>query len=90
MIRQVLAAKRLVRLIAHDEIFEDLRVALVDRWPPEDHKLTYLLSCEKCLSVWASALVAGGVLPDWLVDTLATSEAAILASEGMSRWVSET
>jgi hypothetical protein len=90
LVRNVLAVKRLVRLIAHDTIFEDLRVAAFDRWPPEDHKLTYLLSCEKCLSVWAGALVASGLVPRFLLNTLAYSELTILIREGEQRWASST
>ena len=89
MLKQVLATKRLVRLIAKDEIFEDARVWLFDRWPPEDHRFTYLLTCEKCLSVWAGFAVAG-LLPKVLVDTLAASEATILLGEGAKRWLFET
>lgn len=86
IVRRALAAKRIVRLIKEDEIAEDLRVAVFDRWPPEDHKLTYLLSCEACLSVWAAAFVASGLAPSKLVDTLAVSETVILATKGVRRW----
>jgi hypothetical protein len=89
VIKQVLATKRLVRLITEDKITEDARVWLFDRWPPEENRLTYLLTCERCLSVWAGFAVAG-LLPKVLVDTLALSEATILAGEGAKRWLFET
>lgn len=90
MIKQALATKRIVRLIVKDEIFEDARVWAFDKWPPEENKLTYLLTCEKCLSVWAGLVVTGGLLPKVLVDTLAASEATILLGEGAKRWLFET
>jgi hypothetical protein len=89
VLKQVLATRRLVHLIAKDEIFEDARVWLFDRWPPEENRLTYLLTCERCLSIWAGFVVAG-LLPQVLIDTLAASEATILAGEGAKRWLFET
>jgi hypothetical protein len=90
LVRNVLATKRLVRLITEDKITEDARVWLFDRWPPEDHKITYLLTCERCLSVWAGFLVVSGLVPRVVTDTLATSEATILLGEGATRWRLET
>lgn len=86
VVRQALAAKRIVRLITEDKITEDARVAMFDRWPPEDHKLSYLLSCQDCLSVWAAAFVVSRVAPKQLVDTLAVSELVIIATKGVRRW----
>lgn len=89
-VRKTLATRRLVRLVVKDKISEDARVWLCDRWPPEDHKITYLLTCETCVTVWAAAAISSGLVPKWVIDTLALSEAAELAGEGVSRWVSET
>ena len=90
MIKQVLATKRIVRLITEDKITEDARVWLFDRWPPEESRLTYLLTCQACVSFWAGLVVTSGLLPKVLVDTLAASEASILLGEGATRWRLET
>jgi hypothetical protein len=82
----VLASRRLVRLITEDKILEDARIEAFARWPPEDHKLSYLMSCKKCLSVWTAFAATSGLVPKTLVDTLAVSEVTILLMKGLSRW----
>lgn len=69
------AAKRLTRLIVDDAILDDARNWAYDNiGDPQENKLTYLITCHACSSVWAAALVGSGVLPRWLRDTLALSE----------------
>lgn len=80
-VRHTLAAKRIVRLVQHDEIFENVRVRVFRKWPTDEYKLSYLLDCSKCLSVWAGAVVVSEMLPRVVVDTLAVSEAVIMAME---------
>lgn len=88
LVRRSLAAKRLVRLITEDKITEDLRIAMFERWPPEDNRLSYLVSCESCLSVWAAAFVASRLTPSYLINVLAVSELVILVTKGVHRWES--
>ena len=55
----VLAIARLTSLVAEDELTAPIREA-IDRWAggPIPEKLAYLVSCSRCVSVWA----AGGIL----------------------------
>lgn len=54
-----LATYRLVKLVRDDRITAPAREALEERQgPPEDSKLTYLLNCPWCLSIWFAAPVA--------------------------------
>lgn len=69
-----LAAKRLTRLAVDDAILEDVRELIWKRFPPEEHKLGYMITCHACTSVWAAALVRSGVLPRAARDILALSE----------------
>ncbi|WP_210650154.1 DUF1360 domain-containing protein [Nocardioides sp. SYSU D00065] len=51
-----LATYRLVKLVRDDRITEPVRDAVEERnGPPEKSKLTYLLSCPWCLSIYAGA-----------------------------------
>lgn len=51
-----LATYRLVKLVRDDRITAPAREALEERQgPPEDSKLTYLLNCPWCLSIWFGA-----------------------------------
>lgn len=86
MLNRVLATHRIVRLVTEDEIFDDLRVEIFRRWPPEEHKLSYLLSCKACMSMWAGLAVSSGLIPRFVVDALAASEAAVLIAKGLRRW----
>lgn len=80
----VLATARLTTLVAQDEITEPLRQA-VDNWAsskPDSvlrDKLAYLVSCSRCVSVWAAAgvLIAERTPLRPLVNVLAASQAAL-------------
>lgn len=78
-LRDVLAVKRLTRLIVEDAIMEKPREWVLNRFPPEDHPLGYLITCHACTSVWAAALVRSRILPRWCRDILSTSEASLIA-----------
>lgn len=69
-----LAAKRITRLVVDDAILDDVREAVWDRFPPEENKLGYVITCHSCTSVWAALTVRSGVLPRWTRDILALSE----------------
>jgi len=47
-----LAAYRLTRLIIQDEITQDIRDKIFDRFPPQNTKLGYLFTCPWCISIW--------------------------------------
>lgn len=85
------AAKRLTRLVVDDKIAEDVREAWFDRFPPEETKLGYLVSCKKCTSFWTAALAYAlshtPVRP--LLFALAISEIVILAEEAEDRYLIE-
>lgn len=81
----VLAAARLTSLIAEDELTQPVR-NVVDDWAqvaPDNilrNRLAYLVSCSRCVSVWAGAAVLlAQVVPVArpLVKALALSQAAL-------------
>lgn len=80
-----LATARATRLVVEDVITEPIRRWFVRRFG-EDHKVTYLVHCVFCTSIWigfAAAVFACAVLGiSWwmlLPLTLALSQAAVFA-----------
>lgn len=80
----VLATKRVVRLVVQDEITRPLRELVGQRNP----RLSYLVGCKSCSSVWAGLLCVY-VMPRSVKVALALSEAAILADLAAS-FIEET
>lgn len=81
-----LATRRLTSLITEDKITEDFRASVEARFPPETHKLGYLVTCRKCSSVWVG--IALGLLTlttnnrvASVVYGLALSEAVIITDK---------
>ena len=72
-----LAAKRITRLIVDDAILDEVRNKIWDRFPPEESKIGYVITCHSCSSVWAAAAVTSGLVPNKLITLLALSEAAL-------------
>jgi hypothetical protein len=81
----VLAAARLTSLVAEDELTQPIRNA-VDDWAqvaPDSslrNRLAYLVSCSRCVSVWAGAgILLAQTVPAArpLVKVLALSQAAL-------------
>jgi len=68
-----LCVARLVRLVTEDKIAEPVRNAMFESG---DERLAYLATCPYCVSVWAGAAVATGLLPRRARYALALSEAA--------------
>lgn len=68
-----LCVARLVRLVTEDKIAEPLRNMMFDA---DNEQLAYLATCPYCVSVWAGAAVATGLLPRQVRYALALSEAA--------------
>lgn len=88
-----LATKRLTQLVVEDDITTPLRRA-VDNWSsgePEGsfkERISYLVSCEACVSVWAAGavLLAGLTAPGRAANkVLAGSQSALFASAVMDR-----
>lgn len=86
-----LAATRLTRLGREDRITDPLRAWVVEKTGPSS-KLSYLLHCHWCLSVWAAALVAAAHitfptnrLVTALIVSLAVAEAALRLYEWTPR-----
>jgi hypothetical protein len=80
----VLATYRLTTLIKDDKITEDIRKVVFDRFgEPSDedsHKVSYLLSCPWCLSIYFGglAVVVGGRWPRlWKPFSKALSYSAV-------------
>jgi hypothetical protein len=54
-----LATYRLTKLIRDDKITEDLRNFVFERYgEPDDHKVSYLVTCPWCLSIYFGAAVS--------------------------------
>lgn len=88
-----LAIKRLTQLVVEDDITSPLRKA-VDDWSegePEGslkERISYLVSCEACVSIWAAgAVLAAGLTPPGRAanKVLAGSQAALFASAVMDK-----
>lgn len=65
------ATRRLTSLIVHDEIVRSLRERVVAKFPPETTKIGYLITCVKCVSVWAAIVV---LALDYLSDNVSLEE----------------
>jgi hypothetical protein len=73
LIVNVLATKRIVRLVTQDEITRPLR----EKIGRKDPRLAYLVGCKSCSSVWAGLLNVYA-MPRSVKVALALSESAIL------------
>lgn len=74
---RVAATVRLTDIAAEDEVSRPLRDAIARRWPGS--QVAYLVTCKRCVSVWAAASVL--ILPEWLTRVLAFSAVTIAADE---------
>ena len=77
----VAATARVTRLVVEDEIARPARVWVEVRTGP-DSRLTYLVNCPYCVSVWAG--IAVQVMPRWAVRAMALSGLAL-----GSRWATD-
>lgn len=75
--RNALVVWRLTEIVTSDEVSRPFREWVTRRWP--DSKAAYLVSCPRCVSVWAAA--AALLLPEWLCTVLALSSASMLINE---------
>lgn len=75
------ATARITRLAVDDEITRPAR-ELVEELTGPDSRLTYLVNCPACTSVWAGVVVQ--VLPRWARIALALSSGTLAV-----RWAAE-
>lgn len=55
LVNDILAVKRLTKLVQDDYITEPLRDKFYKKFPPNTSKVGYLVSCPWCLSIWIGA-----------------------------------
>lgn len=72
----LLAVRRIVRLVTRDVITEPIREAAEESG---NELLSYFVTCESCVSVWASLVTL--LIPRHLRRALALSEASILVGK---------
>ncbi len=58
LVTDVIAVRRLTRLIQDDRITEELRDLYWDKFPI-DTKMGFLLTCTWCVSIWAGLAIFG-------------------------------
>lgn len=80
---KLLAVDRLVQLIVDDELTRPLREMVEQRWP--ESKLSYLVSCKACVSLWAGLAVSTGKIPRWVLSALAASDVVLLIDRNDER-----
>lgn len=91
LVVDALACYRLVKLVRDDRITEPARQAVRDRHgPPEQSKVSYLLDCPWCLSIYFGAALSLGrrrwpSAVDMVVRPLALSAATGLVTQHADR-----
>lgn len=80
-----LAAWRLTELVVEDEVARSAREAVSRRWPGGG--VAYLLSCKRCVSVWAALAVV--IMPGWMSRVLAASSVTILVNDAREAQAAE-
>ena len=56
VITDIIATYRLTRLVMEDRVTEDLRNLVYENFP-RDSKVSYLLGCAWCVSIWAGLAI---------------------------------
>lgn len=80
---KLLAVDRLTQLVVDDEITRPVREFVDRRWPGS--KLSYLVSCKACVSVWAGLVVSSGKIPRSVLSALAASNVVLLVDRNDER-----
>lgn len=80
---KLLAVDRITQLIVEDEITRPIREGVERRWPGS--KLSYLVGCKACVSVWAGLVVSVGILPKPILSALAASDVVLLIDRNDER-----
>lgn len=71
----LLATDRLTQLVTEDEITRPIREGVQRRWP--DSKVSYLIGCRACVSIWSGLVVSSGAVPRRVLLALALSSAVL-------------
>ncbi|QGF20250.1 hypothetical protein SEA_SIXAMA_71 [Gordonia phage Sixama] len=77
-----LATRRLAHLIVNDKITEPARDKIMDK--ADNYWVTYLLTCPRCMSIWAGIVVlllGRQSFGRFVLNTLALSGASVLVDE---------
>jgi len=72
-----LAVWRLTELVTEDQVSRTFREAVAKQWP--NSQAAYLVTCKRCVSVWAAVAVV--LLPARVCRVLALSSATILFND---------
>lgn len=80
---KLMAVDRLVQLVVDDEITRPVREWVDKKWP--ESKISYLVNCKACVSVWAGLAVSVGKMPHWVISALAASDAVLLIDRNDER-----
>lgn len=89
LLLDIVAVYRLTKLVLDDQILDDVRNKIWDRYPPESTKIGYLFTCPWCTSIWAGLLIFGlrktnPQFADYLSSTLtASAVTGVLFSKGL-------
>lgn len=59
LVLDIVAVYRLTKLMIDDQIMDDVRNWVWNKYPPETTKIGYLFTCPWCMSVWMGAAVFG-------------------------------
>lgn len=59
LVTDIIAVRRLTRLIQDDRITESLRDKIFDKFPPQTTLIGFLLTCPWCVSIWAALAIFG-------------------------------
>lgn len=86
LVIDVAATQRLTNIITDEEITRPAR-EWITATMPEGSRLTYLVNCPRCVSVWAGLAIGSGITPRWAKLALALS-AGTLAAEWAKEVVS--
>lgn len=81
-----LATHRIVKLVTDDVITSKLRERIFEKYPPEEDKWSFALTCPWCAGIWVSAgvVVARRIVPKpWRIvaEMLAMSSVAGIIQE---------
>lgn len=86
LLLDIVATRRLTKLINEDYVTSPLREAVWKRFPPHKSKIGYLFTCSWCMSIWAGIIVFSlrykyPEIADIVSGILSASQATGMASD---------
>lgn len=57
LLLDIVATRRLTKVINEDYVTQPLRDAVWKRFPPHKSKIGYLFTCDWCMSIWAGVII---------------------------------